>query len=303
MEGAVVVIGADSREGQSVVAALVQDPRLKVRAAFDDMSNPQATTLSTSGVDIVQFDPQDGSSVDAALKGMCSSIIITTTNFQDADPLKGEIRRGYSLADGCKRQGVRHVVFLGQHHVHRQYGLPSRHMDAKASINDYMNEIALPKTEVILPYFFEDILLAVKPSTVGHNAYKLALPMGDTGLDGISLTQVGPVVASIIHNPRRWIGKSCSISADRLTIHEYAVTLSRLLHPAQFKDDRISVRAFVETHRGPESQDLGNMFEFWKKGSQQMSKTITAELCNDVKCFHTWVSENKDHIRHSLNIS
>ncbi|XP_069088140.1 nmrA-like family domain-containing protein 1 [Pleurodeles waltl] len=302
MEVTVAVIGAGNREGQSIASALVQDGGFKVRAAFQDLASPEALTLSASGVETVQYDPEDACSVDAALRGMNCSVIITTTNFQESDPLKSEIRRGYSLAEGCKRQGVRHVVFLAQHHVHRKYGLPARHMDAKASINDYMNEISLPKTEVILPYYFEDLVAAPKPSPSGHCTYKLALPMGDTAMDGISLVQVGPVIASILKNPHRWIGKSCSLSADRLTIKEYAVRLSRVLHPTQFQDDRISVRAFVESHGGPDAPDLGNMFEFWKKGSQQMSRTLTSELCPEVQTFHTWVSHNKDHIRHALNI-
>lgn len=302
MEVTVAVVSADSREGQSVASALVQDGGFKVRAAFRDLSSPEAIKLSASGVDTVKFDPEDAPSVDGALRGMSCSVIITTTDFQESDPLKSEIRRGYSLADGCKRQGVQHVVFLAQHHVHRKYGLPARHMDAKASINDYMNEISLPKTEVILPYYFEDLVAALKPSAGGHNTYKLALPMGDTAMDGISLVQVGPAIAAILKNPRRWIGKSCSLSADRLRIKEYAVSLSRLLHPAQFQDDRISVRAFVESHGGSAAQDLGNMFEFWKKGSQQMSRTLTSELCPEVQTFHTWVFQNKDHIRHALNI-
>nr|XP_033771329.1 nmrA-like family domain-containing protein 1 [Geotrypetes seraphini]XP_033771331.1 nmrA-like family domain-containing protein 1 [Geotrypetes seraphini]XP_033771332.1 nmrA-like family domain-containing protein 1 [Geotrypetes seraphini]XP_033771333.1 nmrA-like family domain-containing protein 1 [Geotrypetes seraphini] len=298
LQETVVVTEADSREGRSVATALLQDGGFKVTAALRDLSGQDAVQLQKAGADTI---PQRSlSSLETALSVAQKCVVITTTDFQDPDPLKSEIWHGYRLADACKKQKVGHVIFLGQHHVHRKYGFPARHMDAKASINDYMTEIALPKTEIIAPFYFENFLGTFKPIAAGHDVYKLALPMGDTALDGISLAQIGPVVASVLRNPRRWIGKSCILSADRMHIHEYAATLSQLLHPKQFQDARVSVRSFVESYRGPGAQDLGNMFEFWKKGSQRMNRAVTSELCPGLQTFHMWASENKDQLRRAL---
>ncbi|XP_030063267.1 nmrA-like family domain-containing protein 1 [Microcaecilia unicolor] len=300
MQETVVVTEADSREGRSVATALLQDGGFKLTAALKDLSGPDAVQLQTAGADTILQDPRNLSSLEAALSVAQKCVVITTTDFQDPDPLKREIWQGYWLADSCKKQNVGHVIFLGQHHVHRKYGFPARHMDAKASINDYMTEIKLPKTEIISPFYFENFLYTFKPIAAGHDVYKLALPMGDTALDGISLAQIGSIVASVLKNPHCWIGKSCSLSADRLLLHEYAATLSQLLHPKQFQDARVSVRSFVGSYRGPGARDLGNMFEFWKKGSQRMNRAMTAELCPELQTFHMWVSENKEQLRRAL---
>ncbi|XP_029474704.1 nmrA-like family domain-containing protein 1 [Rhinatrema bivittatum] len=299
----VVVTGADSEEGRSVATALLHDGGFKVTAALRDLAGPAVIQLQTAGADTILQDPRNLSCVETALSVAQKCVVITTTDFHDPDPLKSEIRQGYQLADACRKQNVKQVIFLGQHHVHRKYGFPARHMDAKASINDYMAEIALPKTEIIPPFYFENFLSTFKPIASGHDFYKLALPMGDTAMDGISLAQIGPIVATVLRNPQRWTGKSCCLSADRLHVRDYAATLSQLLHPKQFQDARISLRSFLELYRGPGAQDLGNMFEFWKKGSQRMSGAMTSELCPGLQTFHMWVSENKERLRRALEHS
>lgn len=53
--------------------------------------------------------------------------------------------------------------------------------------------------------------------------------MGDIPMDGISVADVGAVVCSIFNSPAEFIGKAVGISAEALTIQQYADVLSKSL--------------------------------------------------------------------------
>uniref|UniRef100_H3A4L3 NmrA-like family domain-containing protein 1 n=1 Tax=Latimeria chalumnae TaxID=7897 RepID=H3A4L3_LATCH len=297
----ITIFEADGDEGGSVAAALLQEGIFKVRAAVRDLTGEPAHQLQSAGAQTVLVSASDISSLDAALKGSHRCFVVTSTNFSNQDPLQEEeIKLGYRISELCKTHKLKQVLFLGGYHIHRRYGLPARHMDAKACINDYMNEIGLPKTEIILPFYFENLLTAFKPTPVMHELYNIAIPMGETAMDGISVRQLGPIVASMLRNSQQWIGKSCFLSADRLSIEDYAAVLTKQLHPMKFKDARISGNSFVETYKRPGAQDLGNMFEFWRKGGQKTNIAMTQQLYPGVHNFSQWVSMNKQLIQRAL---
>lgn len=293
MPETVTVFGADQRLGNAVASALLEDGGFTVRVVVQELTSPSTQLLQSAGAYALLADANDPGSVDCALSDAHGCFAITHTDFNSGDPLQDEIRQGYRIADLCKRHDVRHVVLTGAHHVHRKYSLPARHLDAKACINDYMTELNLPKTEIILPFYFEDFLTKFKPKPAGNNIYQIAIPMGEVAMDGVSIRQIGPIVAALFRSPERWIGKSCSLSAGRLTVQEYAQILTRHLYPKQFKDARISLREFVASFGGPAAQDFGNMFEFWKRGGQKMNSTMSFELYPELQTFQQWVSENK----------
>uniref|UniRef100_UPI00398EFB5B nmrA-like family domain-containing protein 1 n=1 Tax=Pristiophorus japonicus TaxID=55135 RepID=UPI00398EFB5B len=301
MPETVTVFGADKRQGNAVAAALLQDGHFTVRAAVQELTSLSAQHLQEAGADTMLVDYSNPASIDSALSGAHKCFVITHTDFNNKDPLQAEIQQGYSIADVCKKHNIRQVVLSGAHHVHRKYSLPARHMDAKACINEYMNEIDLPKTEIIVPFYFENFLTTFKPSPAGNNTYKIAIPMGEAAMDGISIKQIGPIVMALFKNPKRWIGKSCFLSAGRLKIQEYAQILTHHLYPKQFKDSRISVREFVEFFGGRGAQDLGNMFEFWKRGGQKMNSSVCLELYPELQPFQQWVSANSTLLSSALN--
>ncbi|XP_041063742.1 nmrA-like family domain-containing protein 1 [Carcharodon carcharias] len=301
MSETVTVFGADKCQGNAIATALLQHGHFTVRAVVQELTSLTSQQLQAGGAHTFLVDYNKPASIDSTLCGAHKCFVITHTDFNNKEPLRTEIQQGYKLADVCKQHNIRQVVLSGAHHVHRKYSLPARHMDAKACINDYMNEIDLPKTEIIVPFYFESFLTTFKPSPTGNNTYKIAIPMGEAAMDGISIKQIGPIVTTLFKNPQRWIGKSCFLSAGSLRIPEYAQILTHHLGPKQFKDSRISVREFVDFFGGPGAQDLGNMFEFWKRGGQKMNHALTLELYPELQQFQRWVSANSTLLRASLD--
>lgn len=53
------------------------------------------------------------------------------------------------------------------------------------------------------------------------------LPMGDIPMDGMSVTDLGPVVLSLLKMPEEYIGQNLGLSTCRHTAEEYAALLSK----------------------------------------------------------------------------
>ena len=53
--------------------------------------------------------------------------------------------------------------------------------------------------------------------------------MGDIPMDGISVADVGAVISSIFNSPAEFLGKAVGLSAEALTVQQYADVLSKTL--------------------------------------------------------------------------
>ncbi|KAJ8376156.1 hypothetical protein SKAU_G00067360 [Synaphobranchus kaupii] len=292
----VVVLGAEEEPGYGAALALLRDGGFHVCAAATDPGSPQAQNLGCAGAQVLPFHLNSTTGLQGALSGAHKCFFATRTDFTKPDPLQSEISQGYLIADACKQHGIGHVVFEGGQHVQRHFGFPMRSMDAKACISDYMDEIGLRKTQILIPFLYESFLTTFSPKPAGPNLYKIDIPMGDTPMDSISLSDVGPVVTAILKNSHKWAGKSCHLSANRLPVSEYAETLTNYLAPRVFQDSRISLKKFVESYKGEAGQDIGNMFEFWRKDSRRRNAAEMFELFSDAKKFSHWVSTSQDSI-------
>ena len=72
---------------------------------------------------------------------------------------------GRTVADACLQAGVTHLLYCTQMHLFASIGLRSDPCDAKAHIADYMTEIGVSKTLLVVPFFYEDFLhAALKPA-------------------------------------------------------------------------------------------------------------------------------------------
>ncbi|KAJ8384523.1 hypothetical protein AAFF_G00204380 [Aldrovandia affinis] len=296
----VVVLGAEEEPEHGVALALLRDGGFHVRVAALDPGSPRAQELGRAGAQVLPFHLNGTAGIEGALSGAHKCFFTTRTHFNDPDPLQREISQGYLIADGCKQHGISHVVFEGGQHVQRRFGFPMRSMDAKACVGDYMAEIGLAKTQLLIPFLYESFLTVFPPRPAGPNLYKIDIPMGDTPMDGISLRDVGPVVTSILKNSHKWMGRSCFLSADRLMVKDYAETLTKYLAPRIFQDARISLKMFVESYKGEGGQDIGNMFEFWRKDTQRRNVAEMFALSSDMQRFSHWVSANRESIISSL---
>ena len=89
--------------------------------------------------------------------------------------LQKEVSYGRSISDACLRANIQHVIYSTRMHVYASIGLRSDPCDAKAHVSDYLSENGVPKTLLVVPFFYEDFLFGVlKPAkTDQENLFKI----------------------------------------------------------------------------------------------------------------------------------
>ncbi|KAM3915973.1 nmrA-like family domain-containing protein 1 [Leptodactylus fuscus] len=200
---------------------------------------------------------------------------------------------GKRVADLAKYLDLQIVIFSGLENVKKltEGKLEVAHFDGKGEVEEYFREIGVSMVSVRLPCYYENLLAYFKPQkNKKSEGYSLALPMGDDPLDGMSVTDLGCVVVSILKSPSEYIGKDIGLSAQKLTVAEYAAVLSRILNK-DIKDPKITAEEY-EKLDFPGAVELANMFRFYRM-SPDRNVELTLKLNPKAMKLEQWVEKNK----------
>ncbi|KAM8770008.1 nmrA-like family domain-containing protein 1 [Rhynchonycteris naso] len=291
----IAVFGATGAQGGSVAKAILESKQFAVRALTRDVTRPNARALQDLGAEVVRGDLNDETSVEAALKGTYGAFVVTS--FWDHFSKEKEVCQGKMVADIAKRLGLKHVVYSGLENVKRLTGgkLEVGHFDGKGEVEEYFWSIGVPMTSVRLAAYFENFLTMWKPVEASDgDYYTLALPMGDIPMDGISVADVGTIVSSIFNSPAEFLGKAVGLSAEALTIQQYADVLSKSWGK-EVRDAKITPEAY-EKLGFPGAEELANMFRFYHMKPDRDVK-VTHRLNPNVRSFSQFISDNQGALK------
>jgi uncharacterized protein YbjT (DUF2867 family) len=140
------VFGATGNQGGSVVNNVLSNSKLsseyKLRGITRDPSKPNAKKLSDKGVEMVSADMNDKATLQKAISG--STAVFAVTNYWDAQSKQTEIQQGKNIADVCKEEGVKHLIWASLPHVTKMTGGELTHVDhfdSKADVEEYIESI------------------------------------------------------------------------------------------------------------------------------------------------------------------
>ncbi|XP_075687581.1 nmrA-like family domain-containing protein 1 [Rhinoderma darwinii] len=287
----ITVFGATGAQGGSVAGALLKDCSFAVRAVTRDISKPAAVKLKEAGAELVSADLDNEKSLEAALGGAYAAFVVT--NFWDHFSKEKEVKQGKMLADLCKRLGLQHVVYSGLENVNKLTGgkLDVSHFDSKGEVEEYFRDISCPMTSVRLAFYFENFLTDCKPQkSKDGKSYDLVIPMCDVPMDGISVSDLGPAVLSILKSPKDYIGKDVGLSAEKRTVAQYAEIMSKVSGKT-IKDAKIPPEVY-EKLPFPGAQEMANMFKFYLMIPNR-DVALTHKLNPNTKSFQQWLEEMK----------
>ncbi|XP_029432317.1 nmrA-like family domain-containing protein 1 [Rhinatrema bivittatum] len=298
----ILVLGATGAQGGSVAKALLEDGTFAVRAMTRDPEKAAAKELKQQGAEVVKGDLDDKKSLVTAFTGISAAFVVT--NFweligktKDASLSKDkEIQQGKLVADIAKSLDLKHVVFSGLENVKKltkgQVEVP--HFDAKGEVEEYFRAIGVPMTSVRLSFYYQNFLsnLSSQKDPSG-DGYALMYPMGDVPMDGFSVCDLGPVVVSVLKAPEQYIGKDIGLSAEKLTIEQYAAIMSKHIGKP-LKDAKISVEAYKKLGF-PGAKELGAMFAYYQLRPDR-DVALTLKLNPKTQKFDEWLAQNKDCI-------
>uniref|UniRef100_A0ABI7WGY3 NmrA-like family domain-containing protein 1 n=1 Tax=Felis catus TaxID=9685 RepID=A0ABI7WGY3_FELCA len=200
---------------------------------------------------------------------------------------------GKLLADVAKRLGLRYVVYSGLENIRKLTAgrLAAGHFDGKGEVEEYFRDIGVPMTSVRLACYFENLLSYFLPQKAPDGkSYLLSLPMGDVPMDGISVTDLGPVVLSLLKMPEEYIGRNIGLSTCRHTAEEYAALLSK--HTGKAVHSAKTTPEDYERYDFPGARDLANMFRFYALKPDRDIE-LTLRLNPKAKTLDQWLEQHK----------
>ncbi|XP_030739677.1 nmrA-like family domain-containing protein 1 [Globicephala melas] len=287
----VVVFGATGAQGGSVARTLLEDGTFRVRVVTRDPGQRAAKKLRLQGAEVVQGDQDDEASMELALIGAHAAFIVT--NYWENCSQEQEVKQGKLLADLAKRLGLHYVVYSGLENIKKLTAgrLAAGHFDGKGEVEEYFRDIGVPMTSVRLPCYFENLLSCFLPQKAPDGkSYLLSLPMGDVPMDGMSVSDLGPVVLSLLKMPEDYIGQNIGLSTCRHTVEEYAALLSRHTRKT-VRDAKISPEDY-EKLGFPGAQDLANMFRFYALKPDRNIE-LSLRLNPKARTLDQWLEQHK----------
>ena len=170
----ITVFGATGAQGGPIVHSLLEGG-FKVRGVTRNPDSDKAKALIAAGAEVVKGDLGNIPSVEAAVKGAYG--VFYVTNFwelfgrDEKTAYEKEIEQGKAVADVCKREGVKHVVFSALEAVKEKIGILCPHYDSKAVVDKYLDEIGVPKTSVRYSVYFENFTTYFAPQKQDDGSY------------------------------------------------------------------------------------------------------------------------------------
>ena len=228
----IAVLGATGQQGGSVVRALQQNGRFRVRALTrHPEKNPRL------GDEVVLADVNRPETLEAAFAGAHGAFLVTNSFEAGAN----ESTQALAAVAAAKAAGVRHVVWSTLPDVEAISGgtIVVPHFTAKAKVERLVSEAGFAHhTFVIAPFYYQNLLGVMAPKKLPDGSAGWALPldparrvlhMGDIG-------EIGRVVAGAFTQPEiAGHGEHLPLVGDFLSFNEIVATLNRQGHKLSFK--------------------------------------------------------------------
>lgn len=270
---------------------LLEDGTFRVRVVTRDPEQKAAKELRLRGAEVVQGDQNDEASMARALAGAHATFIVT--NYWENCSQEQEVKQGKLLADLAKRLGLHYVVYSGLENIRKLTAgrLAAGHFDGKGEVEEYFRDIGVPMTSVRLPCYFENFLSYFLPQKAPDGkSYLLSLPMGNVPMDGMAVSDLGPVVLSLLKNPEEYVGRNIGLSTCRHTAEEFAALLTK--HTGKVVLDAKTTPEDYEKLGFPGAQDLANMFRFYALKPDRDIE-LTLRLNPKAQTLDQWLEQHK----------
>jgi uncharacterized protein YbjT (DUF2867 family) len=225
----VLVTGATGRQGGAVIRHMLPKG-WKLRALTRNPGGHAARDLADQGVEVVQGDLEDRTSLEQAVRGVYG--VYSVQDFWTVGP-KREVQQGKNIADVARKAGVEHFVYSSVGGAERNSGID--HWESKWEVEKHIRKLGLPATMLRPAAFMENYY--IDQVEVGILKGKLVDPIrADKPYQTIATDDIGAFAALAFERPRDFIRLELEIAGSELTNPEAAQVFSRVLgKPVKFR--------------------------------------------------------------------
>ena len=235
----VVVTGATSKQGRSVVTSLLRSGRFRVRALTRDPGSAQARTLAAMGAEVVLAALTSGHQRDfaEAFRSAQGAFLMTPPV---APPSPEDFTLGCQLADAAVEAGVEHIVLSTLENVdERTAGAKyAPHFTDKARVADHVRTLPVAHTFVMLSFFYTNVLEYYPPRVEGGTTLMpFYLPEDFRAPFVDPTTATGPAVLEVLSSPGAYLGASLPVVGEFISPGEMVAAFSRVTgQRAEYRD-------------------------------------------------------------------
>jgi len=215
----ILVIGASGQQGGAVAKQLL-DQNKTFRALTRSVQ--KLRTLKERGIDVVEGNFHDRSTIKTALSGI-KQVFLVTTPFEEG--MDEEVNQGIAFVEMALEMEVEQLVFTSVASADKNTGIP--HFESKWKIEQYIQKVGIPAT-ILRPVFFMEnfgsswILPALQQC-------KLALPVrADKVMQMVSLDVIAAFALNALNKPLEYIGEVIELASDELSFPEAMQKLSHV---------------------------------------------------------------------------
>jgi uncharacterized protein YbjT (DUF2867 family) len=254
-EKTILVIGVTGNQGGAVAREL-RRKGWKVRGLSRNLNKPEVKALQEAGVEVVEGDMEDRTSLERAMKGMYG-VFSMQSLFKPrvgwiGDGLAGEMRQGKAVADAARAEGIQHFIYSSVGGAERNSGLP--HFECKWQIEQHIRALGLPAT-MIRPTVFMEMFNQIRPMILNGVLPGFGL-RPDKTIQLIAADDIGGLVALAFERPQEYTGQALELAGDELTELQMAATFSNVIgRPVQLAGQPVS--------RGQDNAKDGASTDMW----------------------------------------
>lgn len=222
--GKVLLIGVTGGTGSNAVKGLLEQNVIDLRAITRkiDLERPSLSRLHNSGVELVEADLDDESSLKAAFAGV-SAVYCHATAGDSAKPDPQEITRAERVAQAAKQANVSHFVYNSAGGVDRNSGIP--HIEQKHKVEQILKQASLPTTMLRACLFMEEFWKQYTRPSVLKGSFPFAV-QPNKPLHLITTKDMGRVAAHVMKHRSQYVGQEIELAGDVLTPKQMAEAFS-----------------------------------------------------------------------------
>jgi uncharacterized protein YbjT (DUF2867 family) len=219
----ILVIGSTGLQGTAVVNALLASS-FTVRALVRDHSSKKARALQAKGVEIVEGDLDDITSIRHAMQDIYG--VYSMQNWQTwegSDARQMEIQAGIRVADVAWECGVSHLVYSSAGGADRAPGIKT--WEGKYQVEKHIKTLGIQYSILRPVAFMDNFFQPALPQMLA--LYKIAL--AGKSIQLIASEDIGKWAALMFNEPQKYAGVTLEIAGDELTYTEIQNTFLKVL--------------------------------------------------------------------------
>ncbi|PSN11320.1 NmrA family protein, partial [filamentous cyanobacterium CCP5] len=222
--GKVLLIGVTGGTGHNAVKGLLEQQVNDLRAITRkiDLQRSSLSQLHRSGVELVEADLDDESSLQAAFAGV-SAVYCHATAPDSAKPDPREVTRAQRVAEAAKQANVSHVVYNSAGGADRESGIS--HIEQKYRVEQIFKQAKLPTTMLRACLFMEEFWKQYTRPSILKGSFSFAV-QANRPLHLITTKDMGRVAAYVMKHRSEYVGKDIELAGDVLTPKQMAAAFA-----------------------------------------------------------------------------